>query len=330
MTFQKNTLIIIFLLLVLAACGSPSAAVTSQPSDIPPTQVEQQVVVDGSAGEMTPPPNEFRPLPVEQVDIHVGVGSPIPVNIVVDGSWPDLCTQLAEFQQRIENSTITITLQASPEEPNCPQGNQGLPFEFSIPLNAMQLPVGTYSVVVNGVSVPFVWDPSRLRPAENPMPALLSFAASTYQNETVGFEFDYPSPWTLNDLGQIGSRGSSVQLTSWASTPEQPIDQLPAGGSRLDVTLYTWDPKNDLDAYLSTRKQAWDASGMSILTEEEWSLAGGQRAVFFSVLVQDQSAAALFLITTVGEQYLVLSGTGDLEILREIMRTVRPVGLAMQ
>lgn len=316
----KEIFLIAFGFLFLAACGLPAAAVMTAPTENSPVLIDEQ---EEAGVEVPPQPAASRLIPVEHVEVQVGIGSPIPVNILVSGTWPDLCAQLAEVQQRIEDFTITVTLTATPEVANCPPDYVGLYFGFTLPLNPVQLPVGTYSVVVNGVSTSFLWDPAQLKPVENPMPVPLSFESLTYRNETAGFEFDYPISWFLNDLGQVGTRGSTVQLTSWISAPDQPTQEPPTGSSRMDVTLYAWDPRNELDAYISTRKQAWEASGMSILSEEEWALAENYRAVLFQVLTADQNQTALFLLTTMGDQYLVFSGTGDLSLLNEIFHTVR-------
>ncbi len=320
---QKSTLIAGFILLILAACMAPTISPTSKASS---TSQSSPTLQTSSVPDL----NSSRLVPVEQVDVQTGVGSPISVNIVASGSWPDRCAQLTEVQQNIENSTIMLTLLATPEEKNCPPDPLGLPFGLSIPINIVQLPIGTYTITVNGVSTSFVWDPATLKPEENVILDPLSFEPTTFRDETAGFEFDYPNTWILNNLGQVGIRGSTIQLTSWPPETDEASNETPNGSSRIDVTLYTWDPKNDLAAYLSTRKQAWEASGMSIQSEETLEIAEDHPAALFKVLTPDQTDTALFLITTAGEKYLVLSGMGNLEMLGEIMHTVRPVGLSLR
>jgi len=51
------------------------------------------------------------------------------------------------------------TLLATPADPACPPDYLGLPFGMAIPLNVVELPVGTYTVVANGVSTTFEWTP---------------------------------------------------------------------------------------------------------------------------------------------------------------------------
>jgi len=91
----------------------------------------------------------------------------------------------------------------------------------------------------------------------------------------------------------------------------------------MDVTVYTWDPKNDLNAFVETRQQAWEASGMSVQSQEAWGTSDGHRFILFQVIAADQKETGLFLFTTVGDQYLALSGSGDITLLQEIFHTIR-------
>lgn len=150
-----------------------------------------------------------------------------------------------------------------------------------------------------------------------------AFEATTYRDETAGFEFDYPAGWAF-DGGEGQSRGYYVQFYSWDWKSGDPIEPLPAGGTILSVTVQLWDPKNDLDAYINQHKVAWDASGISILSEEHLSLAGDRPAAQFIVQGID-GTQAFFLLTTNGENYLVLSGNGDLDLLAEISHTLQPI-----
>jgi len=115
-----------------------------------------------------------------------------------------------------------------------------------------------------------------------------------------------------------------VQFYSWDWKPGDPIDPLPAGGMILSVTVQLWDPQNDLEAFIDQRKLAWDASGISILSEGRVILSGERPAAQFTVQGVD-GAQAFFLLTTNGDNYLVLSGSGDLGLLADIAHTVRPI-----
>ena len=152
---------------------------------------------------------------------------------------------------------------------------------------------------------PTVEQPTALPPTEAPS---LSFESATYRDESAGFAFEYPAAWEVVDLGSLGDRGSGAQLVL-------------NGEPQLNITLFLWDPKKDLSAWVAHRKEAWSASGFDILTEEELVLPGGERAARFVVQAPDEQA--LFFFTPVGDRYLELSGTGDLDLLKEITSTVR-------
>jgi hypothetical protein len=91
---------------------------------------------------------------VEHVGIQAGLGSPIPVEIVASGTWPDLCAQIASVESRMDGFNIDITVLASTVE-NCRPDNLGLPFRFAIPLNTVEMKEGTYTITVNGTSTSF-------------------------------------------------------------------------------------------------------------------------------------------------------------------------------
>jgi len=147
-----------------------------------------------------------------------------------------------------------------------------------------------------------------------------SFPVATYRDETAGFEFDYPADWTLDPSSQMGVRGAQALLLSPGTTPET----LAEGGSRVAITVYLWDPKNDLTAYVAQRRTAWDALGFEFSSESTWALADGRRVKNFIIQFPDQ-LPAFFLFTTVGEDYLEISGEGDLALVEEIGRTLRPL-----
>jgi hypothetical protein len=148
-----------------------------------------------------------------------------------------------------------------------------------------------------------------------------SSAAAVYKDDANGFELDYPSDWSVSPNTVIGSRGSQAQLLSPGATAEQ----LPVGASRVGITVYLWDPKNDLAAYVDHRKLAWQSGTQTIESQEDGALAGGRQEVDFIVSGAD-GARAFFLLTTLGDRYLEIAGEGNLELTREIARTLRPVG----
>jgi Tol biopolymer transport system component len=82
------------------------------------------------------------------------------VEVLASGTWPGLCAQLARVDQRLEGMQFTINLLATPEDPDCPPDQVGLPFRLALPLNMVEMPVGNYTVIVNGVEAGFGWDPA--------------------------------------------------------------------------------------------------------------------------------------------------------------------------
>jgi hypothetical protein len=93
-------------------------------------------------------------IPVDSVNVMVGTGSPIPVDVVASGTWPDLCAQIAEVQSQMNGFQIDITVLASTAD-SCPPDQLGLPFRFALPLNIVEMDAGTYTVTVNGASTSF-------------------------------------------------------------------------------------------------------------------------------------------------------------------------------
>ena len=157
-----------------------------------------------------------------------------------------------------------------------------------------------------------------------PMPSsklpAASFESQPYINETAGFALDIPAGWTVNET-VLGDRGSQVQFLSSPELAEAPV--VPAGATRVNATIYQWDPKNDLSAFVAQQKTAWEASGITILEEEQLVLEQGLPAVRFNVQTPDTQL--IYLMTTLVDQYLVLSGEGDLALVDEIVQRVRPI-----
>ncbi len=153
-----------------------------------------------------------------------------------------------------------------------------------------------------------------------PSTPTLSFVPVLYRDEINGLELDYPSDWSLDPNTQVGSRGSVALLVSPGTTDQD----LPEGGSRLSITIFKWDPKNDLPAFVAHRRGAWDGGGFRILQESKLTLVDGRNASEFVVEAPDQMQA-FFLFTTSGQDYLQIAGEGDMQLLAEIAHTVRPL-----
>ncbi len=108
------------------------------------------------------PFSDLPGMPIQDVQVEIGVGSPTPVEVVASGEWGGLCSQLAETQIRyVEGNQVHIRLLSDSMPDGCPQGAlgqpSGTPFSFRIPLNMTEMPSGRYSVNVNGVQTDFDW-----------------------------------------------------------------------------------------------------------------------------------------------------------------------------
>jgi hypothetical protein len=146
------------------------------------------------------------------------------------------------------------------------------------------------------------------------------FDAQVYSNEQAGFALDYPTGWTVNET-VIGPRGTQIQFLSSPELAEAAT--VPEGETRLSATINQWDPKNDLAAYVQHTKDAWTASGFTIVEAQQLTLELGLPAVLFTVQTPD--APVVYLVTALKDQYLVIAGEGDLDLVKQIVERLRPI-----
>jgi hypothetical protein len=91
---------------------------------------------------------------VDNVNVEVGVGSPIPVHAIVALSLPNTCAQLGEIRLHREETVFYVRLIADiTERTDCRADS--IPFRLEIPLNIVNLLEGPYEVNVNGVTASF-------------------------------------------------------------------------------------------------------------------------------------------------------------------------------
>ena len=118
---------IIGLAMILSACG-PSA--TAELAD--------------QAGQLAT---------IDFAQVEVGFGSPTPVTVTMDVSYPSTCAQFNQISQEIvkdgDKTRIMIEVHTLDMGELCTQ--DALSFRMILPINAMALPKGVYSVEVNGI-----------------------------------------------------------------------------------------------------------------------------------------------------------------------------------
>jgi hypothetical protein len=165
------------------------------------------------------------------------------------------------------------------------------------------------------------------RPAETDIPTPLApdtaFEPVVYRDSLLGIELDYPKGWFV-EVAHVGGRAAQAQITSWPHAPGDAVTGRPAGSILVNVTVYQWDPQNDLAAFANQRKLAWESSGFSVLSEETITLKDGWPAIV--LLVQFPEGQDFYLFTYVGASYVEVSGDGDLDLVRQIALTLRPIG----
>ncbi len=187
---------------------------------------------------------------------------------------------------------------------------------------AAATPLAAIPTVTVAPALPSATEPAAIPTESAPSPKLpaASFQSQTYISDSAGFALDYPAGWTVNEM-VVGPRGTQVQFLS---SPELAnAATLPDGATRVSANIYQWDPKNDLAAYVDHMKTAWEASGFTIVDEQELMLDLGVPARQYTV--QTAEGQAVFLIAALGDQYLVVSGEGNLDLVKEIVQRVRPI-----
>lgn len=171
---KKLSFFIIIAAMFLNAC-SPFV-ITSSSGKQPTPVIEVQPAVTGEPASVSGdifPTVGYEPVQIDGVSVEVGVGSPIPVFVHIDGSLPDTCAQVEYVEQVQDGSNFTIKLGTNPStKQDCLRDT--IPFKLTLPLNILDLPVGSYTVDVNGTRADFKVESSAstaydLRTAEMPI-----------------------------------------------------------------------------------------------------------------------------------------------------------------
>jgi putative hemolysin len=118
-------------------------------------------------GECGPQPNSTPPVGdppsgemihgeavVETIDILILESFPVQVNVVARGYLPDGCTEIDEIHQERTDQTFQVNITTiRPADAVCTQAVE--PFEETISLDVQNLPAGSYTVDVNGITDTF-------------------------------------------------------------------------------------------------------------------------------------------------------------------------------
>ena len=198
----KFLLPLLLSLLVLLNVCSPFTSIVRSEGE-PSTPVEEVVTLDSN----------YQPITVEQVEVEVGVGSPIPVHVIVSGWMPDPCSQVEHTEIKQDGSNFMISLFATPDVGGPAMDGcikDPMYFTMRIPLNVVDLPAGSYSVTVNGSHTDFMLDTSNsvssLRTADMP------FNKADIKVDDVNVEIGRGSPLPVHAIVSANLPNTCAQL----------------------------------------------------------------------------------------------------------------------
>jgi hypothetical protein len=196
-TMKTKTILFIGLSLVLILNACSPFTITSSSGQQPTPVIE------------TSPALSYQPVDVDQVQVEIGFGSPIPVQVIVSGNLPDTCAQLELSQQQQEGSTFHIRLWTVPSNAEgCVQDT--LPFKINLPLNIVNLPAGSYAVDVNGSRATFDVDTAN---TTSSLPAADSvITQDDIQVDSVNIEVGVGSPIPVHAIVGLSQLNTCAQL----------------------------------------------------------------------------------------------------------------------
>lgn len=94
-------------------------------------------------------PGQGNPVAIDLARVERGVGSPIPLTVVVEYRLSSTCAQLASITNHVEAGRIAISIREADFGQDCQP--EGFSYQIAIPLNSVGLLEGDYFVRVNGV-----------------------------------------------------------------------------------------------------------------------------------------------------------------------------------
>lgn len=209
-------------LIIFSACV-PAPAPAPQNQVLPAKEsTGSQIVSQAEQPAAEPTAAGLIEIAVDNVTMEFGFGSPGKVEAVIAGTWPGLCSQLAEVRQQTTDTNFDIHVLASPDTPGCRPDQLGLPFRLAVPLNMVEKPAQTYTVSVNGVSTTFNWD------LKGPAPTPIPTEVGRFSYEGVSFVLD----------GAVAASASGERIAANLGTADGPYWEVAPEHVKISLSGY--------------------------------------------------------------------------------------------
>lgn len=146
--FGMRTIGLLVLLLAVLALGVACSS-SEEPAADGPVSAETPDAVSST---------ETYTAPVDSVEILIMESFPVQINVIAAGTLPDGCSTIdPDVEQTRSDTTYTVTLNAvRPADVVCTA--EAVAFQEIIGLDVVDLPAGSYTVNVNGVTAGFTLD----------------------------------------------------------------------------------------------------------------------------------------------------------------------------
>ncbi|MCB8982345.1 MAG: hypothetical protein H6659_00810 [Ardenticatenaceae bacterium] len=153
-------ILFVFCAVVMTACGGQEPEPTAVPTPI----------VDAAATETAVPPTAtpltepvFGLATVESVQVLTLESFPVQINVLVRGVLPNECTSIDDIVSERDGNAFTVVI-TTVQDPDVICTQSIVPFEETVALDVVDLPAGTYTVNVNGISGSFTLDVDNTAP----------------------------------------------------------------------------------------------------------------------------------------------------------------------
>lgn len=153
-------------------------------------------------------------------------------------------------------------------------------------------------------------------------------ATSTYRDQTVGFELDYPAGWYITAPSaefREQSNDCSVVLTSWEPSLLGGYGGIPSGGEKFDIAVFETGVMTLEEAAIHWRPliEGGEYPG-TILDEERWALTGNLQVLRWLVYDSENHELGTMFITGMNGYTVILASIRDPELGEAIVCTMRP------